>query len=495
MPTPLRLRWLLRSCASMGQRHGEGRALAEGRSRPGHVPAVALDRVADDRQAEAGAPRRARACGVDPVEALEDARQVLLTHADAGVRDRRTCAADGPQRDRTEPPSRLYLTAFETRFFTIASRSADARDTRAVGESTSIAIPRPSARGSCSATTRRTSSARSTGTRSSGPATSRRRRSRSSPTSRASRSLSSFSRLTSPTAREGSSSRRVTASASPRVWIAVTGVFSSCEALTTKSRRRSSMRRSSVRSVRTTSVSSPISETLTRRSRPARSTSTVSGSRSIADALDGLGDAGRRGALEHGDASAATAQAGQRDRGRVGGLQPTISVEQEGWLGERIDELQAPRSLRVERRTALCVGGGQRIECARERCQSSPQPVDPSGSGVVAPCHAVMRSPILRRRRAVRAGRAQPLTADSTAPAAGPDPRSPSDLDPATHGAADRCRSACARVHRGSRSSGRSAKRYPMPRTVWISCGSCGSDSMRPRSLRMCTSSVFVSPT
>src|SRR6185503_6737792 len=48
---------------------------------------VPLQRVLDDRQSQAGAAARPRAAGVDAVEALRHARNLLLGYADAGVDD------------------------------------------------------------------------------------------------------------------------------------------------------------------------------------------------------------------------------------------------------------------------------------------------------------------------------------------------------------------------------------------------------------------------
>src|SRR6476660_5588690 len=58
-----------------GEREGEGRALSLHRPH-GDVAAVGGRDVLDDREAEAGAARRAVARGVDAVEALEDAVDV-----------------------------------------------------------------------------------------------------------------------------------------------------------------------------------------------------------------------------------------------------------------------------------------------------------------------------------------------------------------------------------------------------------------------------------
>src|SRR5258706_11234413 len=48
---------------------------------------MGLDDVLDDRQAQSGAAKIARACLVDAVEALRQARQILLRDARAGVGD------------------------------------------------------------------------------------------------------------------------------------------------------------------------------------------------------------------------------------------------------------------------------------------------------------------------------------------------------------------------------------------------------------------------
>ena len=46
-----------------------------------------LQRMLDDREAEAGAAARPRAAGIDAIEALRDPRNLLLRDADAGVDD------------------------------------------------------------------------------------------------------------------------------------------------------------------------------------------------------------------------------------------------------------------------------------------------------------------------------------------------------------------------------------------------------------------------
>src|SRR6185295_19824534 len=64
----------------------ERRALAEP-ARDLDLAAVRLGDVLDDREAEPGPPLLAGAPLVDPIEALEDARQGLLRDPDAGVLD------------------------------------------------------------------------------------------------------------------------------------------------------------------------------------------------------------------------------------------------------------------------------------------------------------------------------------------------------------------------------------------------------------------------
>src|SRR5207244_221559 len=59
------------------------------------LAAVALRDVLDDRQAETGAARLARAAAVDAVEALGQARQGLAPDADAAVGDRQRPDAGG----------------------------------------------------------------------------------------------------------------------------------------------------------------------------------------------------------------------------------------------------------------------------------------------------------------------------------------------------------------------------------------------------------------
>src|SRR5947207_3406971 len=68
-----------------GETHLEGRAAAE-LALHGDAAAVVLSDVADDREAEAGAAGVSRTSAVDPVEALEDPREVAGGNADPGVR-------------------------------------------------------------------------------------------------------------------------------------------------------------------------------------------------------------------------------------------------------------------------------------------------------------------------------------------------------------------------------------------------------------------------
>src|SRR5262245_3447881 len=70
-----------------GQPNLEPRASSQ-LARPVHPAAVVLGDVLDDRQAEPGPARLARAGAIDAVEALEDAWQVAVRDAEAGVRDR-----------------------------------------------------------------------------------------------------------------------------------------------------------------------------------------------------------------------------------------------------------------------------------------------------------------------------------------------------------------------------------------------------------------------
>src|ERR1700720_1753767 len=69
------------------QPDGKGRAFAKG---AGDVEpaAMAVEHVLDDRQAETGAPQLSRSGVVDPVEALGQARQVLIWYAVALVGNR-----------------------------------------------------------------------------------------------------------------------------------------------------------------------------------------------------------------------------------------------------------------------------------------------------------------------------------------------------------------------------------------------------------------------
>ena len=77
------------SSGAIGQRKadGEGRAATGSRPQP-HLAAVALHRVLDDREAEAGAAGAARARLVGAVEPLEHALLVALGDADAAIGDR-----------------------------------------------------------------------------------------------------------------------------------------------------------------------------------------------------------------------------------------------------------------------------------------------------------------------------------------------------------------------------------------------------------------------
>src|SRR5438270_7713548 len=68
-----------------GESHDEAGAAAE-LALDLDLPVVLLDDVADDRESQAGAAGLPGACPVDPVEALEDAAQVLPRDARAGVR-------------------------------------------------------------------------------------------------------------------------------------------------------------------------------------------------------------------------------------------------------------------------------------------------------------------------------------------------------------------------------------------------------------------------
>src|SRR5262245_54256899 len=75
------------------QREGECRALAE-RALHRDLTIHRLHEVLHDREPEPGAAERTRARAVDAVEALEDARCVLVRDADPGVGDRDAHAAE-----------------------------------------------------------------------------------------------------------------------------------------------------------------------------------------------------------------------------------------------------------------------------------------------------------------------------------------------------------------------------------------------------------------
>ena len=112
-------------------------AHAERRARPSPSlsavidPAVQLDEIAHDREAEAEAAVAPRAAGVLLAEPLEDVRQEFGGDADAGVGRRRISTlapARASARTPTCPPCGVNLTAFESRFQTICcSRSGSAR--------------------------------------------------------------------------------------------------------------------------------------------------------------------------------------------------------------------------------------------------------------------------------------------------------------------------------------------------------------------------------
>ena len=69
-----------------------------------HRPAVRLDEMSNDRQAEAGAAFVARAAGVDAIEALEDAADVLDGNASPGVAHAHRHPADPGRPDRPREP-------------------------------------------------------------------------------------------------------------------------------------------------------------------------------------------------------------------------------------------------------------------------------------------------------------------------------------------------------------------------------------------------------
>ena len=204
----------------------------------------------DDRQAEAGAAGGAVARGVDAVEALEDAVELVGRDADAPVGDgdvdgdvvpggrrRRPRSPRGSRRRRWPPGCRR--------------RRRPARGCRAARVPRCRCAPARSAR--AAASVRLSSMARamilsaSTATgSSSGSSPCSRESSMICCTSRARRSLSVCIRPAKRCTASGSSAASMTASESSL--IAPTGVFSSWLTLATKSRRIDSTRRSRVRS-------------------------------------------------------------------------------------------------------------------------------------------------------------------------------------------------------------------------------------------------------
>src|SRR5215218_9935715 len=74
------------SDASRQEEHPD-RGPLSGRTRRLDAATVRVDEMAHDRQTEPGASLRAGAAGVDTIEALEDARQVLRRDPDPGIRD------------------------------------------------------------------------------------------------------------------------------------------------------------------------------------------------------------------------------------------------------------------------------------------------------------------------------------------------------------------------------------------------------------------------
>ena len=82
------------------QADGEARALVQAVALGADLPAVQLDEVADDREAEAEAAVRARARGVGLAERVEHVREERRVDADAGVGDRQL--VDGVRRGGAE---------------------------------------------------------------------------------------------------------------------------------------------------------------------------------------------------------------------------------------------------------------------------------------------------------------------------------------------------------------------------------------------------------
>ena len=105
-----------------GMRDGERRAAARRSLSTSTVPPCSRTSSCDQRQPDAGAFVRAAARALDPVEALEEARQLRGRDADAGVAHR--AAARGRRRAASATaisPSNVNLKAFESRLRTIFS--------------------------------------------------------------------------------------------------------------------------------------------------------------------------------------------------------------------------------------------------------------------------------------------------------------------------------------------------------------------------------------
>ena len=161
--------------------------------------------------------------------------------------------ASGAARSRTEtrPPEGVYLIALSSRFASTCSSARRSARARPSQDDCTSAVSSPARRrGSRSRSSRRASSAASTGSMRSGALPPSMRESSSRSSIRAS-SRRALARITSIdcTARGSAGGASASRSAKPR--IAVSGVFSSCDALATKSRRIASTRRSSVTSWKT----------------------------------------------------------------------------------------------------------------------------------------------------------------------------------------------------------------------------------------------------
>ena len=103
-----------------GNRDGEACCLAH-LALDAQLAAVQLDQLLHQRQADARSLVAAPALPLDAVEPLEDARQLVLRNADAGVVTARSARPSRPVTETTTLPASVNLNAFESRLRTIFS--------------------------------------------------------------------------------------------------------------------------------------------------------------------------------------------------------------------------------------------------------------------------------------------------------------------------------------------------------------------------------------